>query len=116
MTKPIESFFDVPIPNYQLWEEPQGAIEIEPNDIVFQAPLNRICIKTGQYKTNYFVLTNDFLFLLESEQDHTILSLMWAEWVRVDYITKKIPNSKEQIYSFWFIRNMRYTDLWTECP
>lgn len=116
MTKPIESFFDVPIPNYHLWEDPQGAIEIEPTEIVFQAPLNRICIKTGQYKTNYFVLTNDFLFLLESETDHTILSLMRTEWVRVDYITKKIPNSKEQIYSFRFVRNMRYTDLWTECP
>ncbi len=95
MTKPIESFFDVPIPNYTLWEDPQGAIEIEPNDIIFQAPLNRICLKSGQYKTNYFVLTSDFLFLLESEKEHTILSIMRTEWVRVDYLNKKLPNSKD---------------------
>jgi hypothetical protein len=35
MTKPIESFFDIPSPNYQLWEHPQGAIEIEQSDIIF---------------------------------------------------------------------------------
>lgn len=35
MTKPIESFFDVPSPNYTLWEHPSGAIEIDQADIVF---------------------------------------------------------------------------------
>ena len=67
MTKPIESFFDIPSPNYQLWETPQGAVEIEQSDIIFQAPLNKVSIKTGQYKTHYFVLTKEYLFLLRSE-------------------------------------------------
>lgn len=81
MTKPIESFFDVPLQKYQLWEEPQGAIEIEQEEIIFQAPLNKICAKTGQYKTHYFVLTKDFLFLLKSAENPEIMTMMRTEWV-----------------------------------
>lgn len=114
MTKPIESFFDVPMQKYQLWEEPQGAIEIEQEEIIFQAPLNKICAKTGQYKTHYFVLTKDFLFLLKSAENPEIMTMMRTEWVWVDYIPKKLPNSRDVLYCFRFIRNMRYTDLWTD--
>jgi hypothetical protein len=113
MTKPLESFFDYPIPNYKLWQEPQGAIEISPADIVFQAPLSRICPKTGELRTNYFVLTKTALVMLESETDHSILSVLSTDWVRVDYITKTLSSSSEKLFVFRFVRNMRYTDLFT---
>lgn len=76
--------------------------------------MNKICAKTGQYKTHYFVLTKDFLFLLKSAENPEIMALMRCEWVRVDYISKKLPNSRDILYCLRFIRNMRYTDLWTD--
>lgn len=35
MTKPIESFFDVPIENYSLWSEPEGTVAINHEEIIF---------------------------------------------------------------------------------
>lgn len=39
---------------------------------------------------------------------------MDTEWVRCDYIFKKSPSGTGIQYCIKFIRNMRYTDLWTE--
>jgi hypothetical protein len=39
---------------------------------------------------------------------------MKTDWVRVDYIPKKLPNTRDLLYCFRFVRNMRYTDLWTD--
>ena len=41
MTKPIESFFDVPEEGYKLWNPPTGTLAINQQDIIFQAPLNK---------------------------------------------------------------------------
>lgn len=39
---------------------------------------------------------------------------MRTEWVRCDYIFKKATNGKDILYCIRFVRNMRYTDLWTD--
>jgi len=38
---------------------------------------------------------------------------MPTQWVRVDYLTTKNGSPTDMSYCFRFIRNMRYTDLWT---
>ena len=38
---------------------------------------------------------------------------MHTDWVRTDYIYKKQNNSLKVHYCIRFVRNMRYTDLWT---
>jgi hypothetical protein len=60
------------------------------------------------------VLTKNYFFFLKSENEPTIVSVMPTEWVRVDYIYKKIPNSQKVDYCIRFVKNMRYTDLWTD--
>lgn len=67
MTKPIESFFDVPGENYNLWQTPEGTITINQEDIIFQAPLSKVSAKTGKWKEHYFVLTKEHFFFLKSE-------------------------------------------------
>jgi len=39
---------------------------------------------------------------------------MNTSWVRTDYIYKKIPNTNKVHYCIRFVKNMRYTDLWTD--
>lgn len=86
MTKPIESFFDLPEENFSLWKEPEGTMAINHEDIIFQAPLSKVSKKTGRWKEHYFVLTKDQFFFLKSEKEPQILAVMPTQWVRCDYI------------------------------
>ncbi len=88
MTKPIESFFDMPEHHFRLWNPPNGTITISQEDIIFQAPLSKISRITGQWVDHYFVLTKDYFYFLKSEMEPKILSIMNTEWVRCDYIYK----------------------------
>lgn len=113
MSKPIESFFDQDIKDFILWRPPSGCYTITQNDILFQGPLYKISHKTGQWKERYFVLTEENLFYLKSEEKPKIISVMPVQWVRVDYLVKTNP-SGSNTFCFRFIRNMRYTDLYTD--
>lgn len=113
MTKPIESFFDIPTENFTLWSPPSGTITISQEDIIFQAPLHKIS-KNNQWKEHYFVLTKENFFFLKSEDEPKIVAVMKTDWVRCDYIYKKNPQTNEINYCIRFVRNMRYTDLWSD--
>lgn len=115
MSKPIESFFDEDAKEgYRLWQPPRGTIEISQDDIIFQAPLCQTSKRTNKWKERYFVLTADHLYLIHSEEQPHILAVMKTEWVRVDFITSKTMDDKINHYCIRFIRNMTYTDLWTD--
>ena len=86
---------------------------ISQDDIIFQAPLSKKQKSTGKLKEYYFVLTKNYLFYLESELKPKIIAMMSTEWVRCDYIYDK-PDGKNFLYCIRFVRNMRYTDLYTE--
>lgn len=113
MSKPIESFFDDANTAFQFWNKPTGSYTISQADIIFQAPLFKISHRTGQWKERYFVLTQDFLFYLKSEEQPKILAVMPTQWTRVDYLADNCPENKESHFCFRFIRNMKYTDLYT---
>ena len=113
MSKPIDSFFDNNEANFFLWKKPSGKVEISQSDIVFQSPLFKISKKTKEFKERYFVLTADHFFYLKSEVQPKILGIMNTSWVRCDYITTKGDKPGETNYCIRFIRNMKYTDLWT---
>ena len=115
MSKPIESFFDQPNgTGHIFWSPPNGAVEISQEDIIFQAPLCQTPKNSTIWKERYFVLTKTHLFLLKSEEDPTILATMENKWVRVDYIKSKSNDNKLTHYCIRFVRNMVYTDLWTD--
>ena len=113
MSKPIDSFFDQDVKNFVLWRPPTGCFTITQNDILFQGPLFKISHKTGQWKERYFVLTEENLFYLKSEEKPKIISVMPIQWVRVDYLVKSTPTGSNT-FCFKFIKNMRYTDLFTD--
>ena len=113
MSKPIKSFFDDDDPNYKLWRKPDGNIEINEEDIIFQAPLNRMGSGSlAEAREFYFVLTPKYFLMLKSESHPTILRYMETKWVRCDY---QVLNGGEgvSIYQIMFIRNMRYVKLFT---
>lgn len=113
MSKPIKSFFDVKDPSYRLWEKPHGNIEINENDIIFQAPLHRMGSgNLSDARELYFVLTPDWFLMLKSESHPTILRVLSTKWVRCDY---QIMEGGEgvNIYQIMFIRNMRFVKLFT---
>ena len=110
MTKPIQSFFDQPHNGYRLWNPPKGLMTIAQKDIIFQAPLYKQD-DSQQLKERYLVLTDQHLFYLKSEREPEILAIMKTDWVRCDYLIKKVKGG--YIYTIRFIRNMRYTDLVT---
>lgn len=113
MSKPIESFFDDGTQGFQMWQPPHGCYTISQSDIIFQAPLFKVSAKTGEWKERYFVLTQDHFFYLRSEQQPKILAVMPTQWTRVDYLIDGSPDSKDVRYCFRFVRNMKYTDLFT---
>lgn len=113
MSKPIDSFFDTNEANFVLWKKPTGLVAISMTDIVFQSPLFKVSKKSKEFKERYFVLTSDNLYYLKSESEPKILGIMPTQWVRCDYITTKGDKPGETNYCVRFVRNMRYTDLWT---
>lgn len=58
-------------------------------------------------------MTEDNLFYLKSEEKPKIISVMPISWVRVDYLVKQ-NQMGSNTFCFRFIRNMRYTDLFTD--
>lgn len=113
MSKPIESFFDTNEANFSLWRKPTGMVAISQSDIIFQAPLFKVSKKTKEFKERYFVLTTNSLFYLKSEEEPKILGIMPTQWIRTDYITTKNEKPGEFNYCVRFIRNMKFTDLWS---
>lgn len=115
MSKPIESFFDDDNrEGFRLWRTPDGPVEISQEDIIFQAPLCQTTKRSSKWKERYLVLTNEHLYLLHSEEEPRMLSMMKNEWVRVDFIKSKTMDEKVTHFCIRFIRNMTYTDLWTD--
>ncbi len=51
---------------------------------------------------------------MKSETEPKILAVMKNEWVRCDYIESKSDNGFGKTYCIRFIRNMVYSDLWTD--
>ena len=114
MSKPIESFFDKKDPAYKLWEKPDGNIEINEQDIIFQAPLHRMgSQKMVNARELYFVLTPDWLMMLKSEEKPTILRVLSTKWVRCDYKIDKDEAEGISVYTIMFIRNMHFVRLFT---
>lgn len=113
MSKPIASFFDENVANYSLWSKPTGTVAITFADIIFQSSLFKVSKKTKDFKERYFVLTNERLYYLKSEMEPKMLGVMETLWVRCDYITSKNDRTGDINYCIRFVRNMRYTDLWT---
>ena len=115
MSKPIESFFDdenIDFKYFHLWKKPEGKMIISPADIICMATFERKSKKLDRLVDNFFVLTHDYLFMLKSEKSDEILAYLETENVRTDYFEKTIDN-KGTIYSFRFIKNMKYFDIFT---
>lgn len=113
MSKPIKSFFDEDNPDFKLWQKPNGNIEINEEDILFQAPMHRMGSGSlSDAREFYFVLTPKYFLMLKSETHPTILRYMETKWVRCDY---QVLNGGEgiSIYQIMFIRNMRFVKLFT---
>lgn len=113
MSKPIESFFDTNEENYRLWKKHIGMVAISESDIIFQSSLFKISKKSKDMKERYFVLTSENLYYLKSESEPRILGVMNTKWVRCDYLTTKGANPGDHNYCIRFVRNMKFTDLWT---
>jgi len=114
MSKPIESIFDSDTKGFTLWRSPNGIFSISKSDIIFQASLYKLSKKSDECKMRFFVLTDKYLFYLESEDNPKMIAMMPTKWVRVDYIVLPETELKPSTYVFRFIRNMRFTDLCTE--
>jgi serine/threonine protein kinase len=115
MSKPIDSFFDdenVNIEDFKIWKKPKGKIIISPEDIVCMATFERKSKKKDSLIENYFILTYDYLFMLESEKSDKILAFMETENMRNDCFVKVLDDN-ETIYSFRFIKNLKYFDIFT---
>ena len=115
MSKTIDSLFDAEQDApFRLWKRASSSIEINQNDIIFQAPLFTAAPKKKTWKERYFVLTAKRLYLLKSEHEPQILAYMDTQWVRIDFIMPKASTGDTNGFCFKFIRNMVFTDLWTD--
>jgi len=114
MSKPIESFFDFADPAFELWRFPDKALTIDMSDIIFQAPLYKFSESCVKFKQRYFVLTQENLFYLHSEETPTIVAYMPTQWVRVDYLPNFKTTPFGTYHCFRFVRNMKFVDLYCD--
>ena len=66
--------------------------------------------QNNKTKARFFVLTEKFLYYLESESNQKIRGIMDTQWVRVQYIKEQDENGKLR-YCVRFIKNMKYCDF-----
>ena len=115
MSKPIDSFFDVQTSNFELWQFPNEPINLSQNDIIFQAPLFKFSEVCQKFKHRYYILTEDYLFYLQSEETPRILAYMKTQYTRVDYLPNfKTTTNGTSYHCFRFIKNMKYVDLFCD--
>jgi serine/threonine protein kinase len=114
MSKPTESLFDTNTKGFTLWRSPNGIFSVSKSDIIFQASLYKMSKKSDECKMRFFVLTDKYLFYLESEDNPKMIAVMSTKWVRVDYIVTPATETKPSTFVFRFVRNMKFTDLCTE--
>ena len=114
MSKPVQSFFDFPFPNFELWKCPDQTMSLNQSDIIFQAHLFKLSESTQNFKQRYFILTQDNLFYLESEDTPKVIAYMSTQYVRVDYLPNFKTTSAGTFHCFRFIRNMKYVDLYSD--
>jgi serine/threonine protein kinase len=114
MSKPVESFFDLPAPGFDLWTFPDKPLSIDMTDIIFQAPMYKFSENNMKFKQRYFVLTQDYLFYLHSEEVPTIVAYMPTQWVRVDYLPNFKTTPFGTYHCFRFVRNMKFVDLFCD--
>lgn len=114
MSKPVDSFFDAPESNFELWRFPDKPLTIEFTDIIFQAPLFKLSDNSCKFKQRYFVLTQEYLFYLRSEETPSIIAYMPTKWVRVDYLPNFKTTALGTYHCFRFVRNMKYIDLFCD--
>lgn len=114
MSKPVESFFDAPSPTFELWQFPDKPLSIDMSEIIFQAPMYKFSEGNMRFKQRYFVLTQDYLFYLRSEEVPTIVAYMPTQWVRVDYLPHFKTTPFGTYHCFRFVRNMKFVDLFCD--
>jgi len=114
MSKPVQSFFDYPCSNFELWKSPTEKMALNQSDIIFQAPLYKLSETSQTFKQRYFILTQDYLYYLESEETFKVIACMSTQYVRVDYLPNFKPTPTGVFHCFRFIRNMKYIDLYVD--
>jgi len=114
MSKPIDSFFDVSGTSFDLWKTPNKALSLNQTDIIFQAPLFKFSENCEKLKQRYFILTQDYLYYLQSDNVPRIIAYMSTQWTRVDYLPNFKTTPSGTYHCFRFIRNMKYVDLFCD--
>lgn len=114
MSKPVQSFFDYPCSDFELWKCPDKPMSLEQQDILFQAPLYKLSEATQVFKQRYFILTQDNLLYLESEDIPKVIAYMPTQYVRVDNLPNFKTTPAGTFHCFRFIRNMKYVDLYID--
>jgi len=114
MSKPVDSFFDTVNPNFELWTFPDKPLTLNQSDILFQAPLFKFSEVCQRLKLRYYILTQDYLFYLQSEDVPKIIAYMPTQYVRIDYLPNYKTTPTNTYHCFRFIRNMKYADLYCD--
>ena len=115
MSLSIESIFDTAYQaEHSLWQRSIKSIEIEQSSIIFQKEMSLFSKKFNDLKERFLVLTPHYLFLLKTEKNPLILSVMDIKWVRAEFTYPSNALKYKDHFKIRLIKNMIFTDLWTK--
>lgn len=110
MNQFIESFFDNNVLDFKLWSKNVKDCVIDQSKVVHMGEMLKMNRKNQKFKTRYFVLTDEHLFYMKSQNNKKIKGIMNVQWVRVQYI-KENEEAEESRSCVRFIKNMKYCDF-----
>ena len=107
----LGSFFDEEVTDYKLWLK-TDKIDYTKENCQLSESLFKFSQKTKKWKSRHFVLSPKHLFYFKDKTDKTYRGLMELDWVRTAFMNKESPEDQFQ-YGIRFIKNGKYSDLWT---
>lgn len=118
----LESFFDDNVSdNFNLWiKDESGTFDFSKEKVIHRGELFKFSRASSKWKQRHFVVTEKHLLYYKVEAakkkptEDKIRGVIALELVRNVFHSEGHPSAPEFKYGIRFIKNMKYSDLWTK--
>lgn len=110
----IDGFFDQEnSQNYKLWSSKHDPSILE-EEIISIGPYGKRSKNAKDLAERSFVLTKRYLYYKKSDKDEKIRGVMDLQFTRTEFEGEDKPEDGSFNYSIKFIRNLKFTEIFTK--
>jgi len=110
----VKSIFDDKSnPKFRLWNKPE--CDFEDDEIIFHAPFaKKKSHDSDEMEERIYFLTKSYIFYKKSLEDSQVRSVLDLKMTRLHYTEHELPVWDAYKYSLTFIRNRKFTEIFTD--